>query len=112
MGPGAYATWLAAVQEHGASHGHWWNATVWSECRAMASEFFVEISAKYQAFAEISLNLSNEYARIGEMLGAVSDKAMDPHEKMAMLKQIQMLEENAVEHISELHGMMTSSASV
>jgi hypothetical protein len=30
---------------HGAGHGAWLNATVWSECRARAADFFEEIAA-------------------------------------------------------------------
>ena len=45
VGLGAYDAWIGAIEAgHGSGHGNWWNGTVWSECRRMASEYFSEIS--------------------------------------------------------------------
>ena len=45
IGKSAFETWIAGISAGlGSSHGHWWNATVWSECRAQAAEFFQELS--------------------------------------------------------------------
>ncbi|MBT4096206.1 MAG: hypothetical protein HOE86_01090, partial [Gemmatimonadetes bacterium] len=50
MGPDGYARFIDAVKAGaGDSHGNWWNATVWSECRAMAATYFDEIADDFPA---------------------------------------------------------------
>jgi AraC-like DNA-binding protein len=43
-GDGAWESWLAGIDKGlGNTHGHWWNGSVWMECRKMAAEFFGEV---------------------------------------------------------------------
>ena len=45
MGPYGCARLIDAVKAGaGDSHGNWWNATVWSECRSMAAAYVAEIA--------------------------------------------------------------------
>jgi AraC-like DNA-binding protein len=44
VGDAAWEAWLSAVDRGlGSSHGNWWGAMVWKECRSMASAFFSEV---------------------------------------------------------------------
>jgi hypothetical protein len=102
IGPDAYATWIAAVPEHGASHGNWWNATVWSECRKMASGYFGEIAAEFPHVAPRALDLGRTFAAIGELLGRASDKAMPAAEKTGVLTEAQRQESEAIPQVVAL----------
>jgi hypothetical protein len=102
IGPDAYANWKAAVDEHGASHGNWWNAMVWSECRAMASEYLAEISRSFTEVSEPALELSSVYAEIADLLKRVSDREMPAGEKLPPLEQAESMEAEVVEAIAGL----------
>ncbi len=103
VGDGAYARWIAAVESgHGASHGSWWNATVWSECRRMASAYFAEIAAAHPAVAPAATRLAGEYGAIAVLIGEAADKGMASGEKLALLKRSRAQEARCVEQIQEL----------
>ena len=101
-GPEAYKNWIAAVEKHGSSHGNWWNATVWSECRKMASIYFEEIGKKYPQTSEITLKLSKTYAEISLALNKISNKEMPVEEKIKILKETIKKENSAIDLVSEL----------
>ncbi|HJN28111.1 MAG TPA: hypothetical protein QF604_09360 [Candidatus Latescibacteria bacterium] len=89
MGPYGYARLIYAVKAGaGDSHGNWWNATVWSECRSMAAAYFAEIADDLQEASTLSQDLSKRYSSIAEGLSRVSDKEMDATEKVALLETI------------------------
>jgi hypothetical protein len=99
IGLAAYDNWTKAAAEHGASHGNWWNATVWSECRTMAGGYFAEIAGKYPALAEPALELSRHYRAIADLLSQVSSKEMPAGEKTARLNELSELEARAIGRI-------------
>ena len=82
IGPDAYTNWINAAEEYGSSHGNWWNATVWSECRKMASGYFSEIQREYDCVSRPASELTKSYADIADILGKLSNKKMDTKEKI------------------------------
>ena len=100
VGPAAYVRWIAAAAEHGGSHGNWWNATVWSECRRMASSYFAEIGPVYPQVAEAAAGLVCRYAEIADALERLSDKEMAADDKVALLNETREKEAQAVEIVA------------
>ncbi|MGB3340277.1 MAG: hypothetical protein WBB37_02210 [bacterium] len=103
IGAGAYDSWMKAHEQGTAhDHGNWWNATVWSECRAMAAEFFTEIARNYSGEAStIAQDLSRQYKEIAELLKQVSDKEKPAVEKIPLLKQTKDKELAAIQKIEQ-----------
>lgn len=108
IGPLAYQNWIRAAAEHGASHGNWWNATVWSECRQMASRYFADIGRKYDRVARPALGLVEAYAEISDALARSSDKTMDATEKVKLLDQTQERESEAIRTVAALVASLRS----
>lgn len=102
VGPKAYDNWIAAVPTEGSGHGNWWNATVWSECRRMAAEYFSAIAKENKNAADLCAQLRTEYLKIAENLQKASDKAMASDEKVALLKETKQLEAEAIERVQKL----------
>jgi hypothetical protein len=102
IGPQAYDNWIAGAEAFGASHGNWWNATVWSECRAMAADWFAEIAGNFPSISGPAGELSTAYEAIGAMLAQVSGKEMPPGEKVSKLQELKLREATAVQKIEEL----------
>jgi hypothetical protein len=102
IGPDAYDNWARAVVEHGSSHGNWWNATVWSECRAMASGYFAEVGQKFPAVAAQAQELSTVYREIAELLSKAADKEMGPADKSPLLSQAKDKEGRAIKQVEAL----------
>jgi hypothetical protein len=100
----AYDNWLKGVEQgHGKEHGNWWNGTVWSECRTQAADYFAEIAGKLTPEAAASArDLSAAYREIASGLERISDKEMDPIEKMGIIKALKKSEFNAVNSIKGL----------
>jgi hypothetical protein len=97
-GSGVFDAWVEAVEAgHGSSHGHWWNATVWAECRRQAAEFFRQLPTKDQTG-----KLSEDYAAVASALSRASDKEMPVSEKVALLRQASVHEANAIRGIESL----------
>jgi len=110
IGPDAYANWKAAVAEYGSSHGNWWNATVWSECRAMASEYFTEIARTCADVSTPATDLAAAYAEIAATLGKLADKEMPPGEKTDLLDQVESKEAEAIDAVESLAASLKSRA--
>jgi len=109
IGLRAYENWIKAAPEHGASHGNWWNATVWSECRAMAADYFSEIAQKWPGKAAgPALELSAAYRKISDLLSQVSRKDMAVEEKVRILQELQKQEASAVQKIGEFSHLLDS----
>ena len=101
-GPNAYDNWIKAVPESGASHGNWWNATVWSECRRMAAGYFSAIGDENPAAAALCAQLRDSYLKIADNLSKASNKTMDVNEKIALLKATKVLEASAISGVETL----------
>ena len=102
IGPNAYDNWVGAVGEHGSSHGNWWNGTVWSECRAMASGYFSEIGQKFTPVAAQARELSSTYQEIADLLSKAADKELQPAAKSALLSQAKDKEGRAIKQVEGL----------
>ncbi len=102
IGPNAYDNWTRAVDKYGSSHGNWWNATVWFECRAMASGYFSEIGQKFAPVAGQARELSDAYREIADLLSKAADKEMGPVGKSSLLSQAKDKEGRAIQQIETL----------
>jgi hypothetical protein len=102
IGPDAYANWANAAAEFGASHGNWWNATVWSECRQMASRYFAEIQQSFPAVARPAAELTKIYGDIAALLNRVSDKEMEAAERIRLLAEAKDKEAEAIKKVATL----------
>jgi hypothetical protein len=103
IGLKAYDNWTRAVAAgHGSSHGNWWNGTVWSECRAMASGYFSEIGQKFAPVAGQARELSDAYREIADLLSKAANKEMEPVGKSALLSQTKDKEGRAIQQIETL----------
>jgi hypothetical protein len=107
IGPNAYGNWIRAVAEHGSSHGNWWNGTVWSECRAMASGYFTEIGRKLPAAARSAGELSKAYGEIADLLSRAADKGMEPAAKSALLTAAKDAEARAIKQVESLAASLS-----
>jgi hypothetical protein len=102
-GPAAYDNWVKAVEAgHGASHGSWWNATVWSECRAMAGTWFEEIADKHSHVSAPARKLGSAYKEIAARLERASNKDMDAGEKVRIVREAKALEQVAIANVAKL----------
>ncbi len=104
----AYTNWISAVAEHGSSHGNLWNATVWSECRQMASRHFAELAEKYDHVSRSASELSARYAEIGNALNTLGDKEMDAGEKIALLEDTKEKESTAIKMVAAFAASLRS----
>lgn len=101
-GPNAYDNWIAAIPPSGSSHGNWWNATVWSECRAMAAEYVLAIGKDNKDATELCAQISADYLRIAEALRKVGDKAVDAVQKVALLQEAKSMEAKTIGKVQKL----------
>jgi hypothetical protein len=102
-GPRAWETWARAVEAgHGASHGCWWNARVWSECRRMASGFLAEVAARRPEAAGRAKPLADDYGAIAEQVARAAEGEMPAPRKAALLREVARREEEAVRGIEDL----------
>ncbi len=107
IGPKAYDNWAKAVKEHGSSHGNWWNATVWSECRARASDYFSEIAARHEGDVSSSAQeLSKAYKEIADLLARIADKKMDAGKKAPIIEDLKGREQRAIQKIEEFAALL------
>jgi hypothetical protein len=102
VGPEAYTKWIGAAAQFGSSHGNWWNATVWSECRNMASKYFAEIGQEYAGLSSAASELSKAYADIAGALGKLSSKEMDVKTKVGLLEDTRQKEAGAIKEVAAL----------
>jgi hypothetical protein len=102
-GPTAYDNWVKALEAgHGASHGSWWNATVWSECRAMAGKWFEELGERHGNVAAQARGLGSAYREIATRLEKVSNKEMDAAAKVGIVREAKALEQEAIGNVEQL----------
>lgn len=112
VGPDAYDLWLGALPEHGASHGNWWNATVWAECRQMASRFLAESAAALSGeAADRASRLAARYADVADGLARAADRDLPVAEKALLVGQLKVDELAAVADIEELLRVLPAGGS-
>lgn len=98
VGPGAYDNWIQALEAGKANpHGHWWNATVWAECRAMASAWFSELTEVHRLGNRDHVSkLIDNYRDIAAKMGRVLDRELGTPEQAGLLKELRDLESAAI----------------
>ena len=102
IGPTGYDNWLVAIDEYGSSHGNWWNATVYAECRHHAGKYLAEIGQWFPAMAIPANALAQAYADIADGLFRASAKEMPAAEKKALVAELKAQElatESRLEHL-------------
>jgi hypothetical protein len=104
VGLAAYDNWTRAAAEHGADHGNWWNAVVWSECRKMAAAYFTEIAGKYPALAAAARELSAAYQELAELLGQIADKQLPTRAKTGRIRDARVREKAALALLASFTG--------
>jgi hypothetical protein len=104
VGFGAWETWIAQVKKGaGAKHGHWWNASVWSECRLMAGDFFREADTLLPPGArKTAADLSAVYKEMGTLLFEAREKTLPAAEQVTRLEACQGREKQAVALLGQL----------
>ncbi|HTQ10432.1 MAG TPA: hypothetical protein VMI31_10200, partial [Fimbriimonadaceae bacterium] len=108
FGPMAYDNWMRAIKAgSGASHGNWWNGTVWGECRKMLSRYFDEITARLPRGA--GSELARKYAEIARLLVEVSDRQRPAGDQIERLCAAKTLEEEAVELLESCVSAFSAS---
>lgn len=99
----AYDVFIRAVEKgYGSSHGNWWNAAVWGECRKMAAEYFIEIGKRFKEVDVIANELTEDYKLISQGLIKVAEKEVSVKPKIELLKEIKSLEYKAMFKITEM----------
>jgi hypothetical protein len=99
VGARAWSSWITAAKNgHAGSHGNWWNAMVWSECRSRASEYLSEASEKQKRFRHLAA-LALGYREIAELLAKVSDRNLDAERKIALLERAAAVEADCIRDI-------------
>jgi hypothetical protein len=109
IGPKAYDNWLKGIEAgHGAEHGNWWNAQVWSECRQMASGWFTEIAAlRPGEVAKQARVLSRGYGEIAGLLAKVGDKELGAGAKAGIIRDLKTREASAIAQVEELLNLLS-----
>jgi len=109
IGPDAYTNWIKAVPQYGASHGNWWNATVWSECRAMAARYFAEMGKRHSHAVQLTVRLEKAYADMAATLKTLGNKGMDTSKKVDLLVETKDSESKAIKLVADLAALLRTS---
>jgi DNA-binding transcriptional MerR regulator len=106
-GIAAYDVLIEAVENgHGTGHGNWWNCMVYSECRQMASDYFIEMKDIKEGTGDLCAAISKDYRLAAEALYKAADKSIPIKPKIELIKEIKKTEEQALEKIKELLKVM------
>ena len=99
----AYDVFIQAIKDgYGSSHGNLWNSTVWSECRKMASDYFLELKNISEGTDTLCTELSKDYELIAEGILKAADKSVPIGPKVELLTEVKQIEQKALEKIKEL----------
>lgn len=105
IGAGAYGNWISCVERGmGSSHGHWWNAMVWSECRGMAAAFFRELGelTDVPGARKSCADLAALYKTVADDLMLLTDRKMAAPQQLTLLKDARDVEAGAAKPLREL----------
>jgi len=104
-GSAAYPAWINAIRAgSGDSHGNWWNAQVWSECRKQAGAFFKELKPAAPEAGETCRALARDFAAIGDLIQRCGDATVDSAEKIKLLEEARTIEERALPGLDALRS--------
>jgi AraC-like DNA-binding protein len=104
-GDGAWEWWLAGIEKGlGTSHGHWWSAMVWKECRNFAAEFFesVEPSIGNKKAAGLCRELAGLYRECGAQLDIAKEKGAPAETQKAALTKGRDLDRRCADLMKDL----------
>ncbi len=105
FGPDAYDHWLAAFKGDAIDeHGNWWNASVWSECRAFAGRYFSALGANAPDWLDAKSTdwLGEQFGNIAARLREVSDKSRTLAARRARVAEARDLDVACIECLEQL----------
>jgi hypothetical protein len=105
-----YNTWIEYLNKNdGNNHGHWWNSSVWSECRTHAHLFFRDLSyIEENHDVKISQALAATYQEIALALKQGREKTLPQQEKLSFITKARDLEKEVRSNIAALLGNFKS----
>lgn len=109
IGDRAYESWIAGVEKGlGNTHGHWWNAKVWSECRRNAGEFFTQLAELLESpeARRTCEALHEVYADIAGSLEKAGNRDLAKGEQAKLLAGAREREREAGSGLEELLAAM------
>ncbi|MHA1112201.1 MAG: hypothetical protein ACTSRE_13930 [Promethearchaeota archaeon] len=108
-----YDYWLEYLEKNdGNNHGHYWNGSVWMECRKHAALYFRDLAYYEDALVkdsdEIGLLkvLEKKYIDIAQLLNKARVKELAQKKKYKFIKKAREIEESSLEDIIELHSRL------
>ena len=102
MGMEAWKAWIEAVEKgFGDTHGSWWNARVWGECRLMAGRYLAETELRLEGNHGL-VELAGDYTFLGTGMLMAADRKMPAAEKTSLLKELRGLEDRCVQGLRKL----------
>lgn len=107
VGSGAYANWADGLDEHHSRHGHFWNASVWGECRRFAGRYFGEL-AHHDFIADdrrargYAGDLATNFEAMANAFGRLGDRLVPLRDKHLALAQITDLERASLSKMRRL----------
>lgn len=97
-----YDNWLVAIDEHGSSHGNWWNGVVWGECRRHAGLYMREVARWFPDVAAQANTLATDFDAIAAGLTRASDRAMAPGDKKVLVAELKDRELGTVQTLRDI----------
>ncbi|MEM7363344.1 MAG: hypothetical protein AAF525_04935 [Pseudomonadota bacterium] len=92
VGLAAYDLWIDVVTDYGDTHGHWWNAAVWGQCRDFAQKYCVEVAERLPEASVEAYSLAKQYDEIASGFRFVGDVTRTISERRARLRQMRDIE--------------------
>lgn len=102
VGLAAYDRWIDAISEHGGTHGHWWNAAVWGQCRDYAQKFCVEVAEHLPVVAEEAYALAEQYGELAAGFRFVGDTVQPLSVRRTRLNAMRDIEAGTEQLLSAL----------
>lgn len=100
FGLSGFEVWADALRSNEFnSHGNWWNAQVWSECRHVAAEYF----NNWELFecSETS-SLAQKFSEVSSLLREAGDHELDNAKKRSLVLQAGDIESRAFDLLKDL----------
>lgn len=103
IGAASYPNWIKAIDDgHGNQHGAWWNAVVWSECKAMAASYFDELATRMMDASELIGGIAANFREASDAMLRASDIQQGKETQREAVKVAEAAESKAMEGLREL----------
>lgn len=103
IGAASYANWIKAIDDgHGGQHGAWWNAVVWSECKAMAASYFDELADSMEEATDLIRDIASNYREAADSMLRASDIQQEKENQKDSVRAAEKAESKAVEGLRRL----------